>query len=76
MTDHRRPRQELFFWAKAALPWAILHFGVVFTTAYLTNNSAAAVGVATWMVVILSGAVHYDRGKKDGLQKADRSNTP
>ena len=71
MTDQRTPGQDFLFWTKAALPWAILHFGVVFTTSYVTNNSAAAIGIATWIVVIVSGAVHYNRGKKDGLREAE-----
>ena len=70
MTDQRTPGQEFLFWTKAALPWAVLHFGVFFTTVYVTNNNAAAAGIATWIVVIVSGAVHYNRGKKDGLREA------
>jgi hypothetical protein len=71
MTDQNTPGQDFLFWIKAALPWAILHFGVVFTISYVTNNNAAAIGVATWLVVIASGAVHYNRGLKDGLRQAE-----
>ena len=44
MTDQRTPGQDFLFWTKAALPWAILHFGVVITTSYVTNNS----GCGNW----------------------------
>ena len=71
MTDQRTPGQDFLFWAKAALPWAILHFGVVFTASYVTNNNVAVIGLATWIVVIVSGAVHYKRGLKDGLRQAE-----
>ena len=70
MTKQRTPLHEFLFWTKAALPWAILHFGVFFTILYVTKKNIAAVAVATWIVVVISGAVHYGRGKKDGLREA------
>ena len=71
MNDQKPRGQDFLFWIKAAFPWAILHFGVVFTMSYITNNNAAAIGAATWLVVIASGAIHYNRGLKDGLRQAE-----
>ena len=71
MTDQKNVGQSFLFWIKAALPWAILHFGVVGTMSYITKNNVAAIGVATWLVVIASGAVHYNRGVQDGLRQAE-----
>ena len=63
------------FLIKAALPWAILHFGVFFTAVYVTNNNSAVVAIATWIVVTVSGAVHYSQGKRDGLREGAEENS-
>lgn len=72
MSEPAAPKQDFLFWIKAALPWAILHFGVVFVTAFITKGNAAAVGVATYIIVIVSGAVHYKMGMRDGLAEAGK----